>query len=271
MKDMPLQAHALVTGASSGIGRAICVELASRGANLVLVSNQEEALYELQQELMRNWSVSAEVLCIDLSQSQAPEEVFTFCQNHQIEVDLLVNNAGVFYFGTLCSMPPQRMATALALHIQCSTRLIQLFAEPMMRRRRGYILNMSSMSLWMPMPGIAVYNATKAYLRNLSISLYHELRPYNIGVTALCPGGINTDLFGLPPKLRKWGVKLGFLMQAEALAKKALKACFKRRKQSIPGLLNHVFIFIMRMIPDCLVSLLMRKLKMYQPLLPPHA
>ncbi|MFA5624889.1 MAG: SDR family NAD(P)-dependent oxidoreductase [Bradymonadales bacterium] len=269
--NWPLKAYALVTGASSGIGRAIALELAAGGADLLLLSNDEEGLKTLKASISRDFGVKVEILCMDLARANAAKKVLSFCQEHEITVDMLVNNVGVFSFGALACTPPERVEAMIALHISCSTALIQAFAPSLMERRRGYILNISSMSVWMPMPGIGVYNATKSYIRNLSLSLYYELKPYKVGVTVVCPGGIDTNLFNLPVKIRQLGVKLGFLMKPEKLAKKALRVCFKRRKHSVPGFLNHFLLFFMRCIPDCFIFLIMRKLKIYQNFRPPHA
>ena len=259
---------ALVTGASSGIGLAYARALAQDGVNLFLVSNQDEALREVQQTLSSEYHVRVEIMCIDLSEASAPRQIWEYCRNNSIIVGLLVNNAGILLFGPVSSNDPGRIKTILGLHVHCVTEMCRLFGSDMAERRHGYILNMSSMSAWMALPGIAMYNATKAYIYNYSCALYYELKPYNVGVTAVCPGAVDTSLFGLDKKTRRTASLFGVMMKPEKLVKIALKKTFHRKKYTIPGVLNHIFVFFAKHIPDWLVFLLMRRVPAYKSFLP---
>ena len=136
------------------------------------------------------------------------------------------------------------------LHMRAVTHLCRTFALDMKQRGcRGYILNMSSMSCWMPMPGIAMYSATKAYIRVLSRSLAVELADDGITVMVACPGGIATDLFGLPRRLQRLGVRLGALATPQRFVAGALRRLFRRRRQYINGLLNRIAIVAVAMLP----------------------
>ncbi|MDE6022104.1 MAG: SDR family NAD(P)-dependent oxidoreductase, partial [Muribaculaceae bacterium] len=125
------------------------------------------------------------------------------------------------------------------------------FARKFKKRGSGRILNMSSMSCWMPMPGLAMYASTKAYIRVFSRSLHYELKDYGASVTVAAPGGIATDLFGLPDNLKKLALRLGAIETPQRFAEKAVKAMLKGKKQYINGLLNHIAIFFIGITPTC--------------------
>ena len=254
---------ALVTGAASGIGLAFAHECASRGWNLVCVDINEKGLVDAAENIRNEYHVEVLTLAQNLAERDAAEKCLAFCDDNRVEIDFLINNAGVFFFAPLIDANPKKVEIMSDLHVYCLTRMCMLFGQRMKERRFGYILNVSSMSAWMAMPGISMYNASKAYVRSLSQSLYYELKPWNVGVTAVCPGGINTQLFGLSDKWRKFGVRSGILMEPEDLAKRAVIATLAKKSQTIPGLLNHFFTFAVHNIPDPLVFFFMRHLKVY--------
>lgn len=257
--------YALVTGASSGIGLKYAERLASHYAcDLVLVSNQEQELKNFAEELTSKYGVKALWLYKDLSQENAAQEVFDFCVSKNVAVDILINNAGVFFFKDLTEVPAGRVRLMLDLHIRCVTDMCRIFGEDMKKRGNGYILNMSSMCAWMPMPGISIYNSTKAYILNLSRSLWYELMPYGVSVTAICPGAVDTGLYGLSDYWRKVAVTLGVSKTPDALVRIALKKMFKRKKQSVPGAINHLFVPFIKHLPDWAVFYAMGKIKQFQ-------
>ena len=256
---------ALVTGASSGIGLQYATVLASEyRCDLLLVSNQEKEIMQTAQQLSETYGVQATGLYADLSLPNAAEQLYEYCRANGMAVDILLNNAGVFFFNDFVETAPARIELMLSLHIVTVTKLCRLFGEDMKRRGSGYILNMSSMSAWMALPGINVYNATKAYILNFSRSLWYELRPYNVGVTAVCPGAVDTGLYGLSDRLRRLAVRLGVSMTPDRLVKKSLRKMFKRKKQTLPGVVNHVFLPLIKHLPDWVVFAVARWLKPFQ-------
>jgi short-subunit dehydrogenase len=167
--------------------------------------------------------------------------------------DLWVNNAGVFDFREVCDLTPERLDLYVNLHCRSLTQLCRAVAPRMAARGSGEILNMSSMSCWMPMPGIAMYAATKAYIRAFSRALRLELKDSGVSVTVACPGGIATDLFGLPRNLQRLGVKLGALQTPQRFVIGAIRATLRHRKQHINGLIiNRLAIVAVGLLPDFL-------------------
>lgn len=255
---------ALVTGASSGIGLQYATELARQKHDLLLVSNQEKELQEVATQLAEQFGVQTTALYKDLAMPDAAEELHAYCQEKQLTVDILINNAGVFFFNDYVNTSMKRIELMLDLHIKTLSKMCRLFGEDMKERQSGYILNMSSMSAWMAMPGISTYNASKAYILNFSKSLWYELKPYNVGVTAICPGAVDTGLYGLSDYWRKVAVAIGVSMRPETLVKKALKKMFKKKKEYLPGWMNHLFIPVIKHLPDWLIFFIIKKIDKFK-------
>lgn len=251
---------ALVTGGSSGIGLEFARQLAWLGINLLIVSNQEQLLKDTAKEIANKHNVKTYYFYKDLSETNAAVSIFNFCKENNITIDILINNAGIFSFKELTKHSFSHLNTYINLHVRCTTELCHIFGNQMKERKSGYILNMSSMSCWMPMPGIAMYSATKSYIRVLSRSLYLELKDYNVSVTVACPGGIATDLFGLPHNLQQLGMKLGVLVSPGKFVSKALTNMFRKKPQYINGLINRFSIFGVSILPSAIKMLVKHRL-----------
>lgn len=252
---------ALVTGASSGIGLQYATQLArDYQCDLLLVSNQQKELDEVAKDLAERYKVKTVAHFADLSLNDAAENLYDWCKQEGHEVDVLINNAGVFFFNKYCETSMKRIELMLQLHVMTVAKLTRLFAADMCARRRGYILNMSSMSAWMAMPGIQTYNATKAFIYNFSKSLWYELKPYNVHITVMAPGAVDTGLFGLAPNLRKLAVNLTVSIPPEKLVKRALKKLFKGKQEDTPGFINWLCTPLLRHTPDWVLFLAQKKL-----------
>lgn len=240
----------VVTGASSGIGLEFSRQLAAMGSNLVMISNQPRQLEEAARTIAAVSGIMALPLEVDLTGADAEDKILAFLRSNGIVPYLLVNNAGIFDFRAVGELSPQRIDVYIDLHIRAVTRLSRSIGALMARNGGGRILNMSSMSCWMPMPGIAMYSATKAYIRAFSRAYRIEMKDCGVSVTVACPGGIATDLFGLPPQLQRLGVRLGVLMTPQAFVRRALKRTFRGKAQYINGLLNRVSIVFVASLPE---------------------
>ncbi len=250
---------ALVTGASSGIGLCFCRELASRGCSLVMVSNQE-CLEKTAGEIAEEFGVTTFPFFCDLTAFNSDEKIMAFLKEKDIHPDYLINNAGIFSFRLISDTPERKIDCFIDLHVRAVTSLSRLFAEEFSKRGHGRILNMSSMSCWMPMPGIALYSATKAYIRVFSRALHYEMKDSGVSVTVACPGGIATDLFGLPENLKRLAVRIGALQTPEKFVHKAVGKMLKGKKQYINGWLNRFSIFFVAILPTPVRMLIKRKM-----------
>ena len=250
---------ALITGASSGIGYAYAEEMASRGYNLVIVSNEETAIQERGKTLVEKYGVEVIPLYRDLAIPGAARELYETCHDKDIEIEVLINNAGMFFFEEMVETREQVVEKMLYLHVVTPTMLCRLFAKDMKARRSGHILNMSSMSAWIPYPGIGEYASTKAYLKAFSRALRSELADYGVGVTVLCPGAVATNLYNLSDNLKSLAIRLGIMMRPEKLVRKGVNAMFRNKYLLMPGLLNKIFMPVVMLFPHDFVRWLMRK------------
>lgn len=272
---------ALVTGASSGIGLEYAKQLArDYHTDLLLVSNQEEEQRQVAADLAAQYGVKTTALYADLSKQDAAEQLHQYCLDNHLVVDILVNNAGVFFFNPYCETSMKRIELILNLHMITVAKLCRLFGEDMIdrqliaeeqsqticgkSRKKGYILNMSSMSAWMAMPGIQSYNATKAFIYNFSKSLWYELKPKGVNITVMTPGAVDTALFGLAPHLRRLAVNLTVSIPPEKLVKRALRKMFRGKKADMPGVINHLCTPLLKHTPDWLIFLAMKFIGKYQ-------
>ena len=272
---------ALVTGASSGIGLEYAKQLArDYHTDLLLVSNQEEEQKQVAADIAATYGVKTIALYADLSKQDAAEQLHQYCLDNNLVVDILINNAGVFFFNPYCETSMKRIDLMLNLHMITVAKLTRLFGEDMINRqltaeeqaqkicrkprRKGYILNMSSMSAWMAMPGIQTYNATKAFIYNFSKSLWYEFKPKGVNITVMAPGAVDTALFGLAPHLRRLAVNLTVSIPPEKLVKRALRKMFRGKKADTPGFLNWLATPLLKHTPDWLVFLVMKFIGKYQ-------
>ena len=236
-------------------------QLAAKGYDLLLVSNQEEELQRAAVDLHDQYGVQVFAHYQDLASEHAADELLAYCHEQSLEVEILINNAGMFFFEELSTDNEARALTMMRLHILTPTRLCILFGEEMKRRGHGYILNMSSMAAKLPCPGITVYSATKAYLKSFSKSLYFEMRPYGVGVTTVCPAAIATPLYKLKPSLLKLGVNIGLIGTPRWLVRRALKRMFHHRRVVKPGLMNYYLPPLIAILPKWLVDKIWKKYK----------
>lgn len=248
---------AVVTGASSGIGLCFCRELAGRGCNLVMISNQE-SLDKCASEVAAEFDVRTVPFFCDLTEEDCDRKIIDFLDEKGIEVDFLINNAGIFSFAPVSETSPAKVNCFVDLHVRAVTTLSRMFALRFLSRGSGRILNMSSMSCWMPMPGIALYSATKAYIRVFSRALHYEMVDRGVTVTVACPGGIATDLFGLPENLKKLALTLHAIQTPEKFTHKAVDKMLKGKKQYINGYLNRMAILFVSILPTRLRLLVKR-------------
>lgn len=250
----------LITGGSSGMGLEYARQLAEMGCNLLLVSNQKEELEKVANDLK-----TAEIQVIphyqDLATETSAEELFAFCQAENLQIDVLINNAGMFFFEELTYANEDKALTMLHLHTFTPTRLCILFGNAMKQRGYGYIINMSSMAAKLPCPGITIYSATKAYLKSFGKSLYFEMRPYGVGVTTVCPAAIATPLYKLKPSLLNFGVKIGLIGTPQWLVRKAIKGMLRKKRVVKPGFMNIYLPPLIAVLPHPLVATLWQKFK----------
>lgn len=232
--------YALITGASSGIGLEYARQLAAMGHNVIIVSNRDEDNRRVASDIESEFSVTALPLYADLSQPDSAERIHEWVVNRGLTVDILINNAGMLLFSTLERTDLSKIDRMIALHCTTPTHLCRLFGRDMKQRGAGYILIMSSITAWTPYPTMSHYGASKVYLRNFGESLWYEMRDCGVGVTTVFPSAVDTPLYDLDAKVRRRLLAVGLMMSARDLARRGLRAMFRRRRRCFPGLATKV-------------------------------
>ena len=253
---------ALITGASSGCGYEYARVMASKGYDLLIVSN-EQAIHDKAKLLRQDFGVEVVSLVRNLGVQEAAKELYGYCQTHGLEVEVLINNAGVYHDQDFLADSEGFNVLIFNLHMHTPAMLMYYFAQDMVKRGKGYILNMCSITADIAVQRLGSYSATKAFLRNLTRSLHVELKGKGVYVTDVTPGAINTGLYDIRPWLTKMGLVLGYIVQPDYLARRGVRAMMKgRAKVSIPGVWNTILLALVALVPTCLLRLI-RKLKLF--------
>jgi hypothetical protein len=243
---------ALVTGASDGIGLEFCKILAAKGYDLILVARRKEKLNEVAKSLTeKHTSINCTVISADLSKPQAAQKLFQATVKKDLQVDFLINNAGLLQNGFFTDLDLTAQENMITVNIMALTSLTHLFANDMATRAGGHILNVASLAAWMPIPNQNVYAATKAYVLSFSQALHNELKAAGNGitVTALCPGYTATKMMDNPDQGAKLEVPAGMLQSAQDVAEQGINACLAGKPTVVTGFANRVTAAITHLFP----------------------
>lgn len=250
--------YALITGASSGCGYEYAHLLAAKGYHLLIVSN-EEAIFHKAAQLRQDFSVEVVALQRDLGKQEAAQELYMYCQEHSLDIEVLINNAGVYHDCDFLNDSEAFNQLILNLHVFTPAMLIYYFGKQMAERKKGYVLNMCSITADIAVQRLGTYGATKAFLQNFTRSLHIEMKDKGVYITNVSPGAINTGLFNLKPWATKMGLLMGYIVQPHYLAQRGLRAMFRgRAKVSVPCVWNYLLLFLVALVPTCLLRLIRR-------------
>ncbi len=238
---------ALVTGASSGIGKAMARLLAAEGANLVLTARSLSRLEQEARDLQDRYGVRVRSFAGDLSWPEIPLRLFEFTEQQGLEVDLLVNNAGLGHYGPFDAMDPREVRALLDLNVQALVSLTYLFLPGMLRRGKGGVLNVASTAGFQPIPNLAIYAASKAFVLNFSEALWSECKGRGVRVFCLCPGNTLTRFHQTAGIAKS---QMFFSTSAPDVARFALrKFLLSGRPSAIFGFWNKMMIYAERLVP----------------------
>ena len=241
---------ALVTGASSGIGRAFAHALAARKMHVILVARSEERLRALASELSRQYQVQAEVIVSDLSQEHAAQALEQEVERRGLAIDLLVNNAGFALNGFFETIAPERDHQQVMLDVTAVVDLAHVFVPSLLARGEGAIINTASTAGFQPLPHMAVYGASKAFVLSFSQALAEEYRSRGLRVLALCPGATETAFFDTAGE----AASVGRRRTPEQVVATALRALECGRSVAIDGLSNTLLTELPRFFPRRLIA-----------------
>lgn len=254
---------AVVTGASAGIGAAFAAKLAEAGYNLVIVARSKERLTSLAHKLTKKHEVDVEPHAADLTDADELRGVENLIA-HRHDLELLVNNAGFGTFGEFASLDIGKEEEEIRLNVLALVRLTRAALGPMVRRKHGAVINVSSVAAFQPAPFNATYASTKAFVNTFTESVHEELRSTGVYIQALCPGFTRTefqeragiDVSNLPDMV--W-------MSAEEVVDASLAAMRRKELICVPGLANRMLTTVTSVLPRAWVrrvgSSLMRRVK----------
>lgn len=241
----------LITGASSGIGEVFARKLAARGRSVLLVARSEDKLITLCNELGRSNNVRAQYIAIDLSQPESAARLFEEVEQRGLSVEMLINNAGFGSMGDFAKLDLGRELNMIDLNVKSLVELTHRFLQPMLARKQGTIINVASTAAFQPVPFMATYAATKAFVLSFSEALWEENRTRGIQVMALCPGVTETNFFeaarGQKPPAR-------VAQTPEEVVDTALRGLAHKRSHIISGWTNYFMTQSERLVPRSLIT-----------------
>ena len=244
----------LVTGASAGIGVALARELARHGAKLILTARRKDRLDALAAEL---GAKRAEVRTIvaDLNDPSGPQLIYDQSEGAGVEVDILIDNAGLGQFGPFYQSPVEQELSQVRVNCEAVVHVARLFVPRMVERRRGWILITASTASFQPLPYFSTYAATKAFDRFFANGLSHEVGRFGVKVTALCPGPTESEFFDVAgAAVLRRGVQ-----SAEEVARIGIAALARGRRTVIPNLVGRSTAFASRILPAGLIGYFVEK------------
>jgi short-subunit dehydrogenase len=248
---MSKRAITLITGASSGIGEALARVFACNGHELALVARRKARLQALADEIEKTRGKRPLVIVADLARSDAPKKIAQALGDAGAEPQYVVNNAGFGSFGAAIERDRDDQLAMIDVNMRTLTALSLMFL-PSLERHRGGILNVGSMAGFMPGPGMAVYYASKAYVRSLTDSLHREWRRRGLRVTNVAPGPVPTE-FGKRAGVRADTAPQLLTQTAEHVAELAYRGLMQGRALVVPGALNRAVIALSRFVPRALL------------------
>jgi len=244
---------ALVTGASSGIGREIALILAQRPCDLVLVARGREAMEEVAARCRKEAGINAMVLSADLSDAASPQRIYDQLQGAGTAIDILVNNAGFGIHGRFVDTEIGQDLALLQVNMVSLTHLTRLFLPGMVQRGWGRVLDVASTAAFVPGPFMGLYYASKAYVLSHSLALGYEMRSTGVRVTCLCPGPTATD-FQRRAQVETSRLFKGHVMDARTVAMAGCRAMWRGKALVIPGLNNRLSAFGARFAPHWVLT-----------------
>jgi short-subunit dehydrogenase len=243
-------AYALITGASLGIGRAFALHLAQKQHPLFLVSLPESGLPSLQKHIIQTFAVSGHILEIDLSEHHAADQVSHYCIEHGLEINLLINNAGIGYVGPYEKLETEWASKLVMLNIHALSRLTHRLIPSLEKNVPSFILNVGSLASVNPVPYKTLYSASKAFVYFFSRGLRKELKNKDILVHVLMPGSVPTNE-STKKRIKAGGLKAYLsVCSADKIAALTIKRMLKGKATTIPGYFNQLVVLFQKLLPE---------------------
>jgi short-subunit dehydrogenase len=250
----------LITGASGGIGEAIVNRLAERKHDLILVARNAQKLREQCINLKEEFGIIADFIAADLSKVGMAQQIFAETQNRGMNVTMLVNNAGIGSGGEFSALSLESELELIQLNVSSLIALTHLFLPKMQKRKKGTIVNVGSMAAFIPVPYMAVYAASKAFVRSFTQAITQECAPYNIHVILFCPGLTKTNFNSAAGIDNEIGKRLSSDYQnapaqtSQEVAVELMKALDKNMQVAVSGTINRIAANLVALVPDAVIT-----------------
>ena len=252
---------ALITGASNGIGLELAKVHASKGGDLVLVARNKSKLDELKTELEKQYKILVYIIGKDLSAFNSAQEVYDETTKENIQIDFLINNAGVGVFGMFAETDWNKELQTINLNIATLTQFTKLYLKDMVKRKSGKIMNVASTAAFQSGPTMAVYYATKAYILSFSEAVGDEVSDKGVTITSLSPGATESGFQAAAAMEESNVVKGKKLPTSREVAEYGYAAMMKGKTVAIHGLMNYLMANSVRFLPRALVVKITRKIQ----------
>lgn len=256
-----MKEFALITGASSGIGLELARVFAQQGYSLLITARREDRLKELQQELKEGYQSNVICYTADLSDKKVPQQLFDFANSKELNITVLVNNAGIGDYGLFHDSDWSRTAAMIDLNIRSLTHLTRLFLPDLIRKERAYIMNVASTAAFQPGPLMSVYYASKHYVLAFGEAIANELEGTGVTVTTLCPGPTDSE-FQKAASMEKSKLFDRFpVATSREVAEYGYKVMKKGKRVAIYGFQNKIAPIFMGLMPRNFVTSVVRKIQ----------
>lgn len=256
-----MKSTTLITGASSGIGMELARIFAREGHNLLLTARREERLKQLKASLEPEFDIEAAIFPCDLSEPEAPKALFDFCNKNKIEINTLVNNAGIGDFGLFIESDWNKQAVMIDLNVRALTHLTHLFLPMLVQQNRAYIMNVASTAAFQPGPLMSVYYASKHYVLAFGEAIAEELKESGVTVTTLCPGPTKSE-FQETAGMEKSGLFKKFAVAtSDEVAEYGYRAMMKGKRIAVYGILNKISAASVQLFPSRLVTPVVKRIQ----------
>lgn len=253
---------ALVTGASTGLGKEFCELFAKDNINLIIVSRNKEKLDELASSLKVKFKIQVEVCAFDLSIQSNVEEVVKFISAKNIPIDYLVNNAGMGVYGKFTETNWNQEHQMMELNMISLAHLMKSIIPMMVKNKKGKILNVASTAAFQPGPLMSIYFASKAFVLSLSEALNEELKNTGVTITTLCPGPTETEFFksAKMESLKFADTRSRLMMTSKEVAEIGYKSLMSSERVVVAGIINKITAFSTRFLPRPLLAKIAQQL-----------
>ena len=249
------KSYTLITGASKGIGLELTYLFAKNNNNLILVARSKDLLEKIKEEIINKYNVEVEVFACDLTKDTATNDIYNFTKSNNLEVDVLVNNAGFGDYGYFVETSMDKNKDMIQLNITTLTSLCHIYLKDMISNKKGKIMNVASIASFLPGPLMTTYYATKSYVLSFTEALSKELKGTGVSVTALCPGTTRTNFFDVANANEKNSNLLKNMKPADPkkVALYGYKKLMKNKVIALYGASNKLLVFLIRLVPRSLV------------------